>query len=928
MRRKAPSGSCVFRIEAKAEGSTALTIGRELRACGPYVIEAPLGKGGVGVVFRARHRETGAVCALKVIPAGAGSRTLERFRREAEMLVRVEGDPTIVRVHAAGVDQGHAWYAMDLIEGGSLASILETRGPLRPREAASLVARIARSLQRVHEVGVVHRDLKPGNVIMDASGAPRVVDFGIALDSASSRLTKTGEMVGTPAFMAPEQLRGEARAIGAWTDVYGLGAVLYASLTAQPPFQERDGFGLLQAILGGATPPLEARAPEVPSALASVCLRALARDPRDRFRTAGAFADALDAWLVEGRGVARAGRAVRGARGVAIAVLVALAAAGGAAALAVRGRDDRDARLDAAEATLAAGRSLGRGARAAIAAIETEPGGDDALVRRARLLGLIERALDVPNEEIASSESVAALAAALRGDGPATSRRLAIEALLARERFGLLDAVVHRAEPVLRVDAATSRALAEVTASGRDGLEPPLESAAFRNLYHAPGLPDEVRGRLLVRRAELGLASGRLPVAEVVRALVAARREHGNDGRLRIDADGVILLARAFIGHVEARRDDRAREVAWIASRVADEDRPDELPADLEPRFFAELNLARSADAAQLDAVFGRNTLILAFLVPLGLDLPDEGIVERVERFGAARYHALGRALETGPPEQLDPVGLLLAAFAVREEQPADSSRWLELALGRDPPSRRLLAEAARFLHLRNRDPERAGEAALAALEIDRRLPIERRWPAVGRHAATAFARRDPVAAEEVIVDADRVEERRRGACERFDREGRFVPAMWVDSDGIAGIARQLIRRRLDAGGACCGWAAELGGRPSVAVLLDIAVRRQTRFSGRFVNEFLLGEHARGHGRLEAALTHYDRALELRGDAVDDAHTITERQHLDLLTRHAWALRELGRLAEADEADRQLAEHVRAWDERSARRLEGEREER
>jgi len=200
-----------------------------------YTILGELGRGGMGVVYRAHQASLNRMVALKVLLAGAhaGERDLARFRAEAEAAAAVQ-HPNVVSVYAVGRHAGLPFLAQELVPGGSLAARLE-EGPLDPVETARLVEAIARGVQAAHDRGVVHRDLKPANVLFTADCEPKVADFGLA-KVGDTGLTASGAVMGTPAYMAPEQARGDMRHVGPATDVWALGAVLYECLTGRPPF--------------------------------------------------------------------------------------------------------------------------------------------------------------------------------------------------------------------------------------------------------------------------------------------------------------------------------------------------------------------------------------------------------------------------------------------------------------------------------------------------------------------------------------------------------------------------------------------------------------------------------------------------------------------------------------------------------------------
>src|SRR5690348_2053083 len=195
-----------------------------------YTILGELGRGGMGVVYRALQVDLNRPVALKVLKAtAAGPNAIERFRAEAEAAARLR-HPNIVQVYAAGTWEGQPYFALEYLEGGTLARRL-AGNPQPPAEAAALVEALARAVQHAHERGVVHRDLKPANVLLSADGIPKVADFGLARRQEAGLGTRTGDLLGTPAYMAPEQAAGRPHESGPATDVYALGAVLYECLT-------------------------------------------------------------------------------------------------------------------------------------------------------------------------------------------------------------------------------------------------------------------------------------------------------------------------------------------------------------------------------------------------------------------------------------------------------------------------------------------------------------------------------------------------------------------------------------------------------------------------------------------------------------------------------------------------------------------------
>src|SRR5262249_24178332 len=238
---------------------------------GEYGGVGVVGRGGMGVVLKARQVALGRTVALKMILAGrlADAEDLRRFRAEAEAAGRLD-HPGIVPVYEVGEFHGQHFFSMALVEGESLAHRV-ARGPLPPREAADLVCEVAEAVHHAHHKGIVHRDLKPSNILVGADGRPRLIDFGLAKRvEADSGLTQTGQVVGTPSYMPPEQAQGR-RDVGPAADVYALGAVLYTLLVGRPPFQAASVPDTLLQVLHQEPLPPRRLNPSVPPHLATPC---------------------------------------------------------------------------------------------------------------------------------------------------------------------------------------------------------------------------------------------------------------------------------------------------------------------------------------------------------------------------------------------------------------------------------------------------------------------------------------------------------------------------------------------------------------------------------------------------------------------------------------------------------------------------------
>jgi serine/threonine-protein kinase len=263
-----------------------------------YEVLGELGRGGMGVVYKARQSGLNRVVALKTLRAGgrATPPELARFRAEAEAVARLR-HPNVVQIYDIGEHDGVPFLCLELVEGGSLATEL-ARAPRSPREAARLLEALARAVHHAHEQGIVHRDLKPANVLLAADGTPKLTDFGLAklLDSVCGQ-TQSEVVLGTPAYMAPEQAAGQSKQVGPAADVYALGAILYECLTGRPPFRGDDRLELLLQVLEREpdAPRLHNRGVE--PALEAICLKCLEKAPADRYPSAQALAEDLAAYL-------------------------------------------------------------------------------------------------------------------------------------------------------------------------------------------------------------------------------------------------------------------------------------------------------------------------------------------------------------------------------------------------------------------------------------------------------------------------------------------------------------------------------------------------------------------------------------------------------------------------------------------------------
>jgi serine/threonine-protein kinase len=250
---------------------------------GDYELLEEVGRGGQGVVFRARQKSLNRTVALKVISLGqrASKEHLSRFRREAEAAASLD-HPRIVPIHEVGERDGFCYFSMRFVKGGQLDEVV--RGaPMSIRQAAELIAKVARTVHYAHEHGILHRDIKPGNILLDTKGEPHLTDFGLArLLETESTVTRSLEVMGTPSYMAPEQAAGNNAAVSAATDVYGLGAVFYELLTSHPPFAGSTTYETIKFLLDTEPRPPRMLNPKIDRELSTICLKCLEKDPKRR----------------------------------------------------------------------------------------------------------------------------------------------------------------------------------------------------------------------------------------------------------------------------------------------------------------------------------------------------------------------------------------------------------------------------------------------------------------------------------------------------------------------------------------------------------------------------------------------------------------------------------------------------------------------
>ncbi len=325
-------------LAPRSGASALLSGGVPAGVFGDFEIVREIGRGGMGIVYEARQTALDRRVALKVLPRYMVGQTEEqaRFRREAEAAGKLS-HPGIVTVHASGDHDGLPYIAMEYVEGTTLERMI-TRGSLAPARAAEILATIAEALDYAHKAGVVHRDVKPSNIIIAADHRAKLMDFGLARHSGDSTLTAAGIAVGTPAYMSPEQAMGQRDVVGALSDVYMLGATLYEAVTGAKPFKGDTPEAVIHAVVDTEPVPPRRIRSHLPEDLQTIILKAMEKEPRRRYASGGALAADLRAFVagepISARPVSMLGRAVRLARrhrAAAISVVACVTTLAGAA---------------------------------------------------------------------------------------------------------------------------------------------------------------------------------------------------------------------------------------------------------------------------------------------------------------------------------------------------------------------------------------------------------------------------------------------------------------------------------------------------------------------------------------------------------------------------------------------------------------------
>ncbi len=701
------------------------------RRLGPYLLLDILGQGGMGVVHRARHEKLGTICAVKLLHAGAhaSAEALARFRREAAAVARMGKHPNIVAVYDLDEQDGQAYFAMECVTGQPLSRVLRER-TLPPPEAARLVEKVARAIHFAHERGIIHRDIKPGNILLRADGEPQVTDFGLAHDvRAEERLSSEGQVMGTLAYMSPEQASGEVDSVDARSDVYALGGVLYEMLTGVPPHASQAPVKTLQAILAGAVVPPRQLRPDIPRDLETIALKCLSLEPAGRYATAADLADDLARWMrhepVRARPVGLLGRLARRARRqpLVASLLVALVLASGAAGAGAWRSASRERELlvelslsgetlvDAALARRAIGDMEGASHHAARLAdpVARLKALAPALAEPWYYEGRMARAMGREQDALAAQDRAVGLA---RAPGASEGSRALLP--LALYERGVLRAQAYEAAKEERtlsmfIDPAGSArplsAAAQAEYAGIRDLEP-LRDGALSDLSEAAGSLEGARGFVARGLAAFLRRDWKEAEADLTRAIAS---------------DRYLEEAYSALAGTALARDDTEAARRWYA-KGHDADRG-HLP-HLLGLGMADWHLSDAAEARGEDGSEGRRSALAsldqaAAIDPRRADVWDGeshvwcSEVDALERRGKAPESALAKAAEASTRA---------VAIAPRDEYALQESGYVllldgewRMTRGEDPtePLKKALEVYARAIGLRPDYPIAIGNEAM-----------------------------------------------------------------------------------------------------------------------------------------------------------------------------------------------------------------------
>ncbi len=814
---------------------------------GPYRLVDQLGHGGMGCVFRARHEEAGVEHAVKLILVmGEGTqadRVVARFRREAEVLAKLaSAHPAIVKIHSFGVDaRDRPWFSMDLVEGRGLDDVLggPGGGPLRPRDAARLVAEIARAVHAAHERGIVHRDIKPANVVVDRDGRPRLLDFGLASDEAAASLTRTGQILGTPVYMAPEQIAPSAEEpVGPATDVYGLGATLYEALTGVTPVGDghSPAHAIIRAVLVTRPTAPSRRQPGVPAELDAICARALAKRPADRFTSALELASALEAFLAsEGTPDAKivSRRPTLVAAGLAVVLAAAVIAS---ASWQLRPKAAETASvapiLDRIEDELRGrGARLPRPLREQLEAIsgrrDLTPGDAD----RVRFISAIQVLAHPSTRGPAAEQAGTDLLETVRSRGRLDLARfdLARDVLSAAGRHRLLFELAFEHDPPARVVGDPAAVLARLAVSD-PALPVPRDEACFDALYGADGLDDDARAALLRRRAG-GLAAAGDASGAVAAALQVGRRHGTLVDPSSWPVGAVARLQHELIAALAAGRLEEAELLLAVLVRAPapPPPPPDATVVDLHVALRGSQVGWKTGDSRSIDAV-----LLTAGLLEMhGLSPLGEGHI--VDAWGVDDQSPLWSRLEAcleQPAARRDPVILLVGERFLRmfdDRAPSEGrKRLIVSAMEAGVRAFWFRALVAQALSRSSVGYEVALQALEPIIREEQARPAAERWPALTEaYVDMLVDLADLPADAENLVDALHLftglpegQPAARALVDRIVAAGGDPPWIFDREVSLADELADLVRKlNLLGDPACCDIVRVTGAGDIVAVM-------------------------------------------------------------------------------------------------------------
>jgi tetratricopeptide (TPR) repeat protein len=891
----APGGSAPF--DPLASGSDAP------RRLGDYELVELIGEGGTGVVYRARQLSLDREVAVKVLAAGpwASGEFIERFQREAQNAARMQ-HPNIVAIYEVCSEEDLHFFSMQLMRGPSLAHEIRRQQRMPAQRAATLLRAVAEAVDYAHRLGVLHLDLKPGNVLLDENGDPHVADFGLARRIDDAIDFENAGMSGTPSYMAPEQVRADARAIAATTDVWGLGAILHELVTGEPPFRAASVRSTLQLVEDGVLRRPRQAVPALPLDLEAIILRCLARDPAERYATARALADDLgrfvEGYAVHARRLNTAQRMLRWVRREPrLAGSVALIAASLVAGFVATGMQWRRAETNARHAHESAQRA--EAARRFLVAVFEQAAPD-------RTRGKAFTA----HELLASAETL------LHDNTPAdTATQVDLTGLIGNLYWDIGDyersaAMLSQVAPAIDDTRLPTDVRARIllglarTELDKNRYDAAIEHAGEAQRLAASGTRIDATESADARRihAEALVGQGNAKEAEPLLrvALAEDRVRFGELDRLVIDDLVALGYANKELSHFEeAVR--LANEAAAAATRMYGRHHSRvvnslELAASAlgaQGRFEeAEANLREAVELAR--TVFGpehRETIVA-----------QSNLLWTLERQGRFR-EALGQRLELLEIEKkiADP----------RPEQMAYAYNFLAsdyLGLGRFAEAEQAAREAVatwRKVHGSGEEWDSAESLQLLALALQSR----------GRYAESEAAWRDAIRIRSATESADslwlnsaraglgnlqRLQHRHAEARDTLRAAIAALPT--ADNPVRAAVLAQLAEAELDAGDAA---AADVRAKDALDISRKILPPGNYRLASSL---YSLARSRIALGQAREALSMLEEAEAMRAKVFDE-HDL---RRLELRVAHVAALNALGRPAEAEPERVALAPLLRA----------------